>query len=57
MKWLEGAEFDRALAIWMKPLLIKGAPSVIQDLKEFYTNPTKVKSIETLLLQYLKHMD
>ena len=50
MKWLEGAEFDRALAIWMKPLLIKGAPSVIQDLKEFYTNPTKVKSIETLLL-------
>lgn len=57
MKWIEGAEFDKALNIWMKPLLVKGAPSVIQDLKEFYSNPDKVKSIETLLLSYLKNMD
>lgn len=41
----------------MKPLLVKGAPSVIQDLKEFYSNEEKIQAIEKLLLSYLENMD
>lgn len=57
MKWLEGKDFDECLNKWMKPLLIKGAPSVIQDLKEFYTDSEKIKSIEKLLMSYLENME
>lgn len=57
MKFIDGAEFDKYLAVWMKPLLIKGAPSVIQDLKEFYNDSPKVQAIEKLLLQYLANME
>jgi len=37
--------------------LIKGVPSVIQEIKEFYKNPSKVKLIEDQLLAYLASMD
>ena len=57
MKWLEGEDFSNLLAKFIKPLLIKGAPSVIQDLKEFYTNQAKTLAIERLLLSYLANMD
>jgi hypothetical protein len=31
---------------YIKPLLIKGVPSVVQEIKEFYNNPVKVNQIE-----------
>lgn len=41
----------------MKPLLVKGAPAVIQDLRELYVDDEKVAAIEALLLGYLKAME
>lgn len=57
MKWLEGDEFSLHLNKFIKPLLIKGAPSVIQDLKEFYSDEQKTAAIEKLLLNYLEQMN
>jgi len=57
MKWLDGEEFSQNLNKFIKPLLIKGAPSVIQDLKEFYGNAEKVALIEKLLFSYLEQMN
>jgi tetratricopeptide (TPR) repeat protein len=57
MKWLDGEEFSQNLNKFIKPLLIKGAPSVIQDLKEFYCDAQKVAAIEKLLLSYLENMN
>lgn len=57
MKWLEGDDFAKLLIQFVKPLLIKGAPSVIQDLKEFYSDSAKVEQIESLLMRMLVSMD
>ena len=57
MKWIDGDDFSNFLGQYVKPLLIKGAPSVIQDLKEFYNDTEKVQRIEALLLGYLKCME
>jgi len=50
MKWLDGEDFAKLLNTFIKPLLVKGAPSVIQDLKEFYNNSQKVDIIQKTLL-------
>ncbi len=42
LKWLQGDDFATSLKRFVNPLLIKGAPSVIKDLKEFYTDDNKV---------------
>lgn len=57
IKWIDGDDFSNFLSQYVKPLLIKGAPSVIQDLKEFYTDKEKVQKVEALLLGYLKCME
>jgi len=57
LTFLSGTNFDEYLEAFVKPLLIKGVPSVIQDLKELYSSKDKVKSIETLLKGYLQSMD
>jgi hypothetical protein len=36
MKFLDGPDFTTLLSQYIKPMLIKGAPAVIQDLQEFY---------------------
>lgn len=36
---------------------MKGVPSVIQEIKEFYSQPRKVALIEAQLLSYLASMD
>jgi tetratricopeptide (TPR) repeat protein len=56
MKWLDGKDFSQHLNKFVKPLLIKGAPSVIQDLKEFYGDELKIAMIEKLLFSYLEQM-
>jgi len=42
LTFLKGKHFEDYLDEFVKPLLIKGVPSVIQDLKELYNNQTKV---------------
>ena len=42
LTFLTGKHFEDYLDEFVKPLLIKGVPSVIQDLKELYNNQTKV---------------
>ena len=57
LRHLEGKHFAEFLPKYLRPLLIKGVPSVIQEIKEFYKNPSKVKLIEDQLLAYLASMD
>ena len=57
MKWVEGDEFNQLLKQFVRPLLIKGVPSVMNNLKEFYTNDVKIAQIQELLFSYLASMD
>jgi len=57
MKFLEGEDFAAILRRYVKGLLVKGAPSVMQDLREFYDDAAKVAIIESLLLGWLANMD
>jgi hypothetical protein len=41
----------------MRPLLIKGVPSVMSDLKEFYSQPDKVEMIGEQLHAYIDSME
>jgi peptide alpha-N-acetyltransferase len=45
------------LHFFVKTLLIKGAPSVMTDLKELYRDSEKVKIIEEMLLSWKDSMD
>ena len=36
IRYLQGDDFSEFLARYTRPLLIKGVPSMMQDLKEFY---------------------
>ena len=36
LRYLQGDEFSEFLARYTRPLLIKGVPSMMKDLKEFY---------------------
>lgn len=57
LRYLQGADFSEFLATYIRPLLIKGVPSVIQEIKEFYKQPAKVALIEKQLLAYLESMN
>ena len=57
IRYTTGDDFSELLAMYVKPLLIKGVPSMMQDLKEFYSDEDKVERIGTLLDGYLKSME
>jgi len=57
MKFLDGEDFAVILRRYVRGLLAKGAPSVMQDLREFYEDVAKVAIIESLLLGWLANMD
>ena len=57
LRHLEGDDFAELLKMYMKPLLLKGAPSVMSDLKEFYGHPAKRQMIGEQLLAYLASME
>ena len=46
LKLLKGDLFKAALKKFVRPLLIKGAPSVMTDLKELYHDSEKVAGIQ-----------
>ena len=56
LKYLSGGKFVEYLRLYVKPLLIKGAPSVMTDLKEFYVDVTKRQQIQDLLEGWLSNM-
>jgi hypothetical protein len=57
LKLVHGESFAENLARFIRPLLIKGAPSVMTDLKELYFDPAKVACIEAQLLKWHASMD
>jgi len=57
LKFLDGEDFAVILRRYVRGLLVKGAPSVMQDLREFYEDVAKVAIIESLLLGWLANMD
>lgn len=57
MKFLDGEDFAAILKRYVRGLLVKGAPAIMQDLREFYEDAAKVKAIEDLLLGWLANMD
>ena len=56
MKYLHGDKFAEYLRLYVKPLLIKGVPSIMTDLQEFYVDVTKRQQIQDLLDGWLKNM-
>ena len=57
MKFLDGEDFAALLRRYVRGLLVKGAPAIMQDLREFYEDAAKVATIESLLLGWLANMD
>ena len=50
LRYAQGSDFKALVAEYMHPLLIKGVPSAIQELKEFYrNNSNKPDQIEQVL--------
>jgi hypothetical protein len=41
LKMIEGDLFKRKLLQYSRPLIVKGVPPFLIDIKEFYTNPSK----------------
>lgn len=57
MKFLDGEDFKNVMTTYVKSLLIKGAPAIMQDLREFYNDFNKVKMIEEVLLRWNTNME
>ena len=57
MKFLDGEDFKNVMTTYVKALLIKGAPAIMQDLREFYNDFNKVKMIEEVLLRWNTNME
>jgi hypothetical protein len=55
---LSGDRFKTKLAAFSKPLISKGAPAFLQDLKsDVYNNADKTKIVEEFLLTNLKSLE
>lgn len=55
---LSGERFKQKLAGYAKPLITKGAPAFLQDLKsDIYSNPGKTQAVEGFLLGNLKSLE
>ena len=57
LRYLWGDSFNDFLARYMRPLIIKGVPSVMMDLREFYVCPEKVTQIENFLARGVQSME
>ena len=56
LKLIHGERFKAKLMEYAKPLVIKGVPQMLKELKEFYKDSDKVAIIESMLLEMIKHM-
>ena len=57
LRYVQGDDFSEILAKYARPLLIKGVPSLMQDLKEFYNQPDKADRIGKCISGYLTSME
>ncbi len=57
MKFLQGQDFVQLMKRYAKSMLVKGAPALMQDMREFYEDQDKVKQIEDVLIGWLDMMD
>ena len=57
MKFLDGEDFKNVMTTYVKSLLIKGAPAIMQDLREFYNDALKTNMIEEVLLRWHDNME
>lgn len=57
LRYLHGPSFTEYLEKYVRPMLIKGVPSVMMDLREFYVVPEKVEQIGAFLDQCLSSME
>lgn len=57
LRYLWGDNFAEFLELYLRPLIIKGVPSVMESLKEFYVIPEKVTQIETYLNSAIASME
>lgn len=52
-----GPEFEQKLVKYMRPLVIKGVPSVITSMINLYADPAKKQIIGNLLEKWCKNME
>jgi hypothetical protein len=52
-----GEIFTTRLTNYLRPLIIKGVPSVINDMRSLYSHSGKVEILGNLLLDYSKCME
>ena len=57
LRYLQGQNFSDYLEQYMRPLIIKGVPSTLMDMREFYNNTDKVARIESFLTTSLESME
>lgn len=57
LRYLHGANFGDYLERYMRPLVIKGVPSLMMDMRELYTIPEKVEQIGAFLDASLGSME
>jgi len=53
---LHGDLFREKLVAYARPLILKGVPPMIRDLKELYGDSDKVRIIEEMLMTMVKSM-
>jgi tetratricopeptide (TPR) repeat protein len=57
IRHLQGEVFSETLRRYTRPMIIKGVPSMLQDLRELYTNSDKVERIYNVLNDCLTSME
>lgn len=57
LDFTSGAEFKKHADVYLKKQLTKGVPSLGSDLKALYASQEKVKTLEELILGYLKTLE
>ena len=57
LRYLTGDSFSEYLETYMRPLMIKGVPSLMMDMREFYNQPDKVQRIDAFLTSCITSME
>ena len=52
-----GEDFKNYMTKYIRPLIVKGVPSVINDMKTLYKDQAKAKIIGDILLQMSENME
>lgn len=52
-----GPKFEEYLVKYMRPMIIKGVPSLITEMRSLYKDPTKATAIGSILTKSLESME